>query len=326
MQYQDAAIRKILNDYDEARTIARAKREERVEKVHKDFPEIKQLEEEINRLGLENFGKIIKNPEKSEEYNAEFKEKAAVLQEKKEKILEANNIPKDYDEVKYRCEKCLDTGFCDTEKCVCFKQKLIDMRYDLSNMKEMLHDFSEFSFDYYSDKMIENLNMTEKENMRIIFDKAVNFCENECSKNLFFYGGCGFGKTFLSSCIAKKIMDNGKNVIYASATNLFSQYEDYKFGKTDSESFLNMRDMMRDADLLIIDDLGCEVPSQLSVQFLNEVISERITLKKKMVISTNMNMKGIMTRYSDRIASRIYETFEILHFVGEDIRIQKLRK
>lgn len=326
MQYQDAAIRKILNDYDEARTIARAKREERVEKVHKDFPEIKKIEEEINRLGLENFGKIIKNPEKSEEYNAEFKEKSATLQAKKEKILEENNIPKDYDEVKYNCEKCLDTGFCDTEKCVCFKQKLIDMRYDLSNMKEMLHDFSEFSFDYYSDKMIENLNMTEKENMRIIFDKAVDFCENENAKNLFFYGGCGFGKTFLSSCIAKRIMDNGKNVIYASATNLFSQYEDYKFGKTESESFLNMRDMMRDADLLIIDDLGCEVPSQLSVQFLNEVISERITLKKKMVISTNMNMKGIMTRYSDRIASRIYEAFEILHFVGEDIRIQKLRK
>ena len=326
MQYQDSAIRKILNEYDEARTIARAKREERVEKVHKDFPEIKQIEDEINRLGIENFGNIIKNPEKSAEFNADFKKKAEILQQKKEKILLENNIPKDYDEVKYKCEKCLDTGFCDTEKCVCFKQKLIDMRYDLSNMKEMLHDFSEFSFYYYSDKKIENLDMTEKENMKIIFDKAVDFCENDSAKNLLFYGGCGFGKTFLSSCIAKRMMDSGKNVIYTSATNLFSQYEDYKFGKTDSESFLNMRDMMHDADLLIIDDLGCEVSSQLAVQFLNEVLSERITLKKKMVISTNMNMKGILSRYSDRIASRIYETFEILHFVGEDIRIQKLKK
>ncbi len=326
MQYMDAAIRKIMNDYDEARTIARAKREERVEMVHKDFPEIKKIEDEINRLGIENFGNIVKNPEKAADFNAEFKKKAAELTEKKEKILADNNIPKDYDEVKYTCEKCLDTGFCDTEKCVCFKQKLINMRYDLSNMKEMLHDFSEFSFDYYSVKMIENLNMTEKENMKIIFEKAVDFCEKEDAKSLFFYGGCGFGKTFLSSCIAKRMMDHGKSVIYTSATNLFSQYEDYKFGKVDSESFLNMRDMIKDADLLIIDDLGTEVSSQLSLQFLNEIISERITLKKKMLISTNMNMKGISAKYSDRIASRIYEMFEILHFVGTDIRIQKLIK
>lgn len=324
MQYIDAAIRKILNDYDEARTIARSKRQERVEKVHKEFPEIKKIEDEINRLGIENFGNIVKNPGRAAEFNEEFKKKAGGLEEKKEKILADNNIPKDYDEVKYTCEKCLDTGFVDTQKCVCFKQKLINMRYDLSNMKEMLHDFSEFSFDYYSDKRIEKLNMTEKENMKIIFGKCLDFCENDNAKSLFFYGGCGFGKTFLSSCIAKRMMDNGKSVIYVSATNLFSQYEDYKFGKTDSESFLNMREMIKDADLLIIDDLGTEVISQLSLQFLNEIMSERVSMKKKMVISTNMNMKGIENKYTDRIASRIYEMFEILHFVGTDIRIQKL--
>lgn len=326
MQNIDAQIRKILNEYDEARTIARAKCEARIEKVHKDFPEIKKIEEEINRLGIENFGNIVKNPEKAAEFNADFKKKSDELTEKKEKILEDNNIPKDYDEVKYTCEKCLDTGFVDTEKCACFNQKLINMRYDLSNMKEMLHDFSEFSFDYYSDKVIENLNMTEKENMKIIYEKSVDFCQNDNAKNLFFYGGCGFGKTFLSSCIAKKMMDNGKTVIYASSSNFFSQYEDYKFGKVDSESFLNMRDMIKDADLLIIDDLGTEVESQMSLQFLNEILSERLNLKKKMIISTNMNMKGIAARYTDRVASRIYEMFEILHFVGTDIRIQKLLK
>ena len=183
MQYMDAAIRKIMNDYDEARTIARAKRDERVEKVHKEFPEIKKIEDELNLLGIENFGRIVKNPEKGAEYNEDFKKKAAVLEEKKRKILAENNIHEDFEEVKYSCEKCFDTGFCDTENCVCLKQKLIDMRYDLSNMKEILHDFSEFSFDYYSDKMVENLNMTEKENMKSIFGKAVDFCENDRRKN-----------------------------------------------------------------------------------------------------------------------------------------------
>ena len=326
MQYQDGAIRKIMNEYDELRTIARAKRDALVEKVHNEIPEIKKIESEINRLGIENFGKIIKNPEKAQEINAEFEKNLALLNEKKAEILKINNIPADYDEVKYNCEKCFDTGYEDTKKCSCFTQKLINVRYDLSNMKEMLHDFSEFSFDYYSNKKVESLGITERENIEIIYKKAVDFCENEDTKNLFFYGGCGFGKTFLSSCIAKKMMDSGKTVIYTSASGLFSDYEDYKFGKKENDDFEITRDLIRDCDLLILDDLGCEVISSLSCQLLNEIINERIITKKKMIISTNMNMKGIAQKYSDRIASRIYEAFEILHFVGTDIRVQKLLK
>ncbi len=326
MQYHDAAIRRIMGEYDEQRTIARAKRDEIVEKVHNDFPELIKIENEINKMGIENFGKILKNPEKAQEINEEFAKNIKALNEKKAEILKKNNIPKDYDEVKYTCEKCLDTGFEDTKKCSCFVQKLINLRYDLSNMKEMLHDFSEFSFDYYSDKPVENLGITERENIDIIYKKAIDFCDKEEVKNLFFYGGCGFGKTFLSSCIAKKMMDSGKTVIYTSASGLFSDYEDYKFGKKENDDFEMMRELIRDCDLLILDDLGCEVISSLSCQLLNEILNERIITKKKMIISTNMNMKGIAQKYSDRIASRIYEAFEILHFAGTDIRVQKLLK
>ncbi len=324
MDYIETALKKIMYEYDEDRTIARLKCEERVKEVHKNIPEIKEIEDEINRLGIENFGKIIKNPEKSAEYNKEFEEKLAKLNEKKNKILLKNNVEFDYDEVKYKCDKCLDTGYEDTKKCSCFVQKLINIRYDLSNMKEMLHNFSEFSFDFYSDKFDESIKMTEKENIKIIYNKALDFCENEKSKNMLYYGGCGLGKTFLCSCIAKKMMDDGKSVIYTSATSLFSEYEDFKFGKKDADEFTAKMDMVKDADVLIIDDLGTEVQSQFSVQLLNEIINERIARGKRIIISTNLNMKGIMSKYTERVASRIYESFEILHFVGTDIRVQKL--
>lgn len=324
MQTKDSAIRKIMNEYDEARTVARENRDARVKDVHNRFPELKKIEDEISRLGVLNFGNIIKNPQNAKETNAEFEKKVSDLKKKKAEILQKNGIDSDYDEVKYACEKCLDTGFRDTEKCSCFVQKLINMRYELSNMKEMLHDFSEFSFDYYTDKKIEKLGITERENIEIIYKKALDFCENENAKNMFFYGGCGFGKTFLSSCVAKKMMDSGKTVIYTSASGLFSEYEDYKFGKKENDNFETTRELIRDCDLLILDDLGCEVTSALSCQLLNEILNERI--HKKMIISTNLNMKGISSRYTDRVSSRIYETFEILHFQGKDIRVQKLIK
>lgn len=326
MQHYESLVRKIMNEYDEARTYAHHSLEERINKVHTDFPKLKEIEDEINRLGIENFGKIIKNPDRAKEFNEEFDLNVKNLKNKKAELLKEYCVDADYDQIKYTCEKCFDTGYCDTEKCSCFVQKLINVRYDLSNMKDILHDFSEFSFDYYSDEIVEGLGITEKENIKEIYNKAVDFCENDKAKNLFFYGGCGFGKTFLSSCIAKKMMDNGKTVIYTSASGLFSAYEDYKFGKKENDDFPVMREIMRDSDLLIIDDLGCEVISALSCQLLNEILNERVMMKKKIIISTNMNMKGITSKYTDRVASRIYEAFDILHFAGRDIRIQKLIK
>lgn len=324
MQYIDDAITKIMNEYDEDRTKARIKRDRTVKNVYEQVPEVKKIEDEITRLGVENFGNILKNPEKAAEYNSEFEKKLAALKEEKNKILVENNIPLDYNEVKYKCEKCLDTGYEDTKKCSCFLQKLIKMRYNLSNMGDMLHDFSEFSFDYYSDKYIDSLKMTEKENMQDIFKRAQSFCDDEKSKNLLFYGSCGLGKTFLSSCIAKKMMDSGHSVLYVTAAGLFTDYEDYRFGRKDYGAFSDTMEMLYESDLVIIDDLGTEAQNPSSLQFFFDITGKRLAAKKKIILNTNLTMSEISARYSNRLTSRIYESFEILQFAGTDIRVQKL--
>ena len=125
MEYIDNALTKIMNEYDEDRTYARVQREKRVAEVNEKYPQIGEIEKEINRLGIENFGNIIKNPEKSKEINEKFQKKLEELKEKKNKILSENNIPADYDQIKYKCEKCLDTGYEDTKKCSCFINKII---------------------------------------------------------------------------------------------------------------------------------------------------------------------------------------------------------
>lgn len=323
MIYEREALQRIFNEYDEDRTKARILRDRRVKEVNEKYPELLKIEQKITELGIKNFKKIIDNPKNSEIYNEEFKKELSVLEKEKEQFLLKNGIEKDYDEVKYKCEKCLDTGYINNEKCPCLTQKIIDFHYEMSNMKNLLHDFSEFSFDYYGNKKIEKLGMTEKENIKDIFNKAINFCEDDSSKNLLFYGGCGLGKTFLSSCIAKKMLDSGKSVIYQTATSLFSDYEDYKFGRKEG-GFDELYEILTTADLLIIDDLGTEVSNPVSMQFFFDIINKRAMLSKKIIISTNLTMDGILKKYTDRLFSRLYESFEILHFVGEDIRIQKL--
>ena len=315
------AMQKIFADYDEDRTKARAMRDIRVKEVIGKFPKIAEIDQKITQIGIENFKKILDNPEKSDEFNKEFNEKLAALKKEREEFLSENGIERDFDEVKYKCEKCLDTGYIDNEKCPCLIQKIIDLHYEMSNMKSMLHDFSEFSFDFYGDKYIEKLGMTEKENIRDIYEKALAFCEADGGKNLLFYGGCGLGKTFLSSCIAKRMLDSGKSVIYQTATSLFSDYEDYKFGRKEGGCD-ELFELLAEADLLIIDDLGTEVSNPISTQFFFDIINKRNG--KKMIINTNLTMDGIRKKYTERLFSRLYESFEILQFAGDDIRIQKL--
>lgn len=326
MEYIENALTKIMNEYDEDRTLAHSEKERRIKEVREKLPKIAEIENEISRLGIENFGNIIKNPERSKEINEEFEKKLAELKKQKEKLLEENNIPKDYDQVKYKCEKCLDTGYEDTKKCSCFIQKIIKLRYKISNMEAILRDFEDFSFEYYSDKKDPKYDMTEKENIIDIYNKAISFSEKKEGKSLLFYGNCGTGKTFLSSCIAKRMMDNGYSVIYMTAAGLIEKYEEYKYGKGNPDEEKETLELLYDADLLIIDDLGTEVKSSIALQFLFEIMNKRILNNKKMIISTNLKMSEIIKRYTERIGSRIYESFEILNFRGRDIRIQKLEK
>lgn len=325
MAYTEDIIEKIIREYDHDRTVMRAECEKRTEKYHTMFPDLLKTEKEIEKAGFENMENIIKNPLKSAQFNEEFEKKLAELTEKRNKIMAENNVPYDYDKVRYKCGQCKDTGFIGAEKCPCFVGKIIKYNYKASNMEYMLHDFSEFSFDYYSDRKIPKLNITEKENMRYIYNTALNFCENSEEKNLLFYGGCGVGKTFLSSCVAKKMMDGGHSVVYLTAVNLFSEYEDYKFGRRKDTEFEKTLNLTANSDLLIIDDLGTEVPTPMSRQFFFDIVEKRIRSGKKMIISTNLTLQGLVKLYTERIESRLFESFKILKFDAEDIRKLKLK-
>ena len=75
-----------------------------------------------------------------------------------------------------------------------------------------------------------------------------------------------------------------------------------------------------DCDLLIIDDLGTEIPSQLSVSVVYNVINSRITRDKAMIINTNFNPTELRKTYADRITSRLFGEFTPVLFEGSDNR------
>ena len=139
--------------------------------------------------------------------------------------------------------------------------------------------------------------------------------------NLFFYGDTGVGKTFLSNCIAKELMDRSYSVIYLSSFELFDTLAKSKFGKDDTADQMN--EHILDCDLLIIDDLGTELANSFTVSQLFLCLNERILRRKSTIISTNLSLESLVQIYSERTFSRITSNYTMLKLTGDDIRIKK---
>lgn len=313
----------IINEYEKQRAENRRERENRVREVYEKLPEISEIDRKISKIGSDTLNAILADPDKKG-LKEDMKNKFKILLQKRKEILEKNNIDADFDKLKFKCNFCEDTGYIEGKgRCSCFNQKLINNLYRVSNMSDLLknQNFEKFNTDYYKNKKIEGLEKTPYENIINIKNycmKYVNEFDNT-EKSLLFYGDTGVGKTFMSSCIAKALMDKGKTVLYIRAARLFKMFEDERFGRL-MESMENYYD----ADLLIIDDLGTEAESRNNNAYLLELINERTVSGKKIIINTNHNFKQLEEKYSKRFSSRLLESFNMMYFYGDDIRRIKL--
>lgn len=224
------------------------------------------------------------------------------------------------------CEICGGTGYLGSNMCECLTELCRqEQKKELAILTGGKESFSQFRLDYYSDYTDSKYGASPRTIMERNFQNcrryAMTFSQN--SGNLLFVGGTGLGKTFLSACIARTVAERGYSVVYETAGHLFSRMEQAKFGG--DEASRREIDKYNECDLLILDDLGTEMPGQFVTAALYGLLNDRILYNKPMVISTNLNVDEISRRYSPQIASRLHGSFNRLTFVGEDIRVMKNR-
>lgn len=136
----------------------------------------------------------------------------------------------------------------------------------------------------------------------------------------------GYGKTFMSNCIANELLKKGKTVLYQTSPVLLESVIDYKLNKNKTYTN-NIYNSVLDVDLLIIDDLGTESLNSMKLSELFTILNTRIlNLNNKVtktIISTNLNINEIFTNYEERIGSRIAGYYDIYCFFGDDLRFGK---
>ncbi len=318
MAYNTDNYKRIASQFQDKNLRAKQAAEARRAELHEKIPQIAEIDRALATTGPRILQEALKGKEGLDERIRKIEEENALFLEVRATILAANGYPEDYSAVHYECELCMDTGFVGGKMCKCLRTALNYAGYESSGVLKLIEkqNFDTFELKYY--------NGTEQQNMERILARTKTYAatfDGDTMRNLLFIGTTGLGKTHLSSAIAKVVIDNGYDVVYETAQNIFADFEAERFGRVPVGEHRTARYF--NCDLLIIDDLGTEMQTQFTVPCLYNLLNTRLISEKSMIISTNVRKEELLSKYSDRITSRLFGEFEICVFSGKDIRSQK---
>lgn len=323
-------IKETLRSYEKQRDQASFDQKVRQKELYDTIPRVKEIDKEISKTGFFISKAILQNPDCYEEKLVEIKSEMNKLSQEKAVLMTEHNFPIDYLEISFGCNKCKDTGFVENGmKCSCLKQHLIKRAYRMSNLDNLLEkeNFKTFDINIFSEEPFEDEALTPRQGILEILQVCEGFCINFDKKNeenLLLYGTTGLGKTFMSNCIAKNLLDQGKIVIYQTAFNILDIISKHKFNSNSYDKINNMEyELLFEADLLIIDDLGTELTNSFTNTEIFNIVNSRLIKGQKTIISTNLAPMEIANVYTDRIFSRLFSQFTPLKFFGPDLRWER---
>lgn len=255
---------------------------------------------------------------------AKQKNKELILERiKSEKIL-ANIGLNNGDLVpKYACKNCSDTGKINGKLCECYKKELYNMLLKNSGAKTNLASFKDFNLSLITET-------SQKEQLSKIKNLFLSWVDNYPKVDIhtfLFCGTAGVGKTFMTECIAKAMIDKGYLVSFISSLGLNENF--LKYHTTFDQNKQSFFDMFLEPELLVIDDLGTEqILKNVTINYLVALLNERNNLNKATIITTNLNLNDILERYGERVFSRIANKADSKMFIikGEDLRLKTPHK
>jgi DNA replication protein DnaC len=322
MAYSSDVIRRAKARLAQEKANTEAMQHSRLQEAYEKLPRLRQIDSQLRKSMVLAAQAAFSGTKDALE---QVRQANKTLQQERAALIKAN-FPADFLSEKPVCPHCGGEGYVGSTMCSCLTELCRqEQMKELSLLNKNNEDFSLFRLDYYPDRIDPNFGASPRAIMARNFDICRKYADGFSmeSGNLLFVGNTGLGKTFLSACIARVAADKGYSVAYESAPHLMRTLEKDRFD-ADADTAQAVK-KITSCDLLIIDDLGTELPGNFVTAALYALVNDRLLANKPTVISTNLNIDEIARRYSPQIASRLQGSFQRLTFVGEDIRVLKNR-
>ena len=184
-----------------------------------------------------------------------------------------------------------DPSFGQAVPCVCKERALEDRRRaDLRRMS---------SLDAFHDKTFANFDASVP-GVREALEVARRYAEDPQGW-LVLSGGYGAGKTHLAAAIASERLAVGQSVFFSITPDLLDHLR-ATFAPTSETQYDELFDKVREAGLLVLDDLGAENGTAWATEKLFQIINYRYNYRMPTVITTNHQLQS---RLDERLRSRL---------------------
>lgn len=327
MGYEKEVLSRARARYAQAVEEHKQAQNRRREEIYERLPEVKELDVQIRQTMADVMAQAFRHGEDPAQAVAESRRKNLRFQQRRRELLHQAGLSEPREGP--MCRQCSDTGYVGEKMCACLEALCQEeQRKELTSLLSQNVTFDDFSLEYYPTAVNPATGLSPRRQMELIYETCVNYASHfvpKRGKNLLMSGEPGLGKTFLSACIAREVVSRGYSVVYDTAIHVFACLEKQKFGGGTPEDS-RMAERVMECDLLILDDLGTEMPTAFIAPALYSVINGRLMEEKPTIISTNFNIQQLSARYTPQITSRIAGEYSILSFAGQDIRRLKSRQ
>lgn len=167
----------------------------------------------------------------------------------------------------------------------------------------------------FRDRTFASFEVTEQN--RRAYEAAAAFRPVGDGQGLMFHGPTGVGKTHLAAAIANAYIGR-VSVLYVSVPELLAEIRANMNRSGDS----NRLEIAKRAELLILDDIGAEKPSEWVRETQFVLINHRYEHRLPTVYTSNCSLAEIEDRLGSRISSRIAEVSRVVRITGEDRRLK----
>ena len=324
MPYSAEVVKRARERLAQAREDRESENRQHLAEAYARVPRIREIDMQLRRTMAQAAQAAFLQGSDGKELLEQARQENLALQREREELVR-QFFEEGYLDDSPICRLCGGTGYVGSTMCECLTELCRQEQKKEISILAGKESFSQFRLDYYPDRIDPMYGASPRTIMERNFQTckryALYFSQN--AGNLLFVGGTGLGKTFLSACIARTVADRGFSVAYETAAHLFGNLEKARFNPT--EDSRREAEKYTSCDLLILDDLGTEMPGQFVTAALYSLLNDRLLAGKPMVVSTNLTVEEMNRRYSPPIASRLHGGFTRLTFVGEDIRVLRNR-